>query len=496
MPAPAPAAVASRLTGLPCKPQSVGSIAPAPALADEATARSSLFARPAASADPHPLRVALVGTYAPLKCGIATFTADVRTQLARYHPEVTVDVHALAQPGSSIAYPGATGIVAGREPADYALAARRINESCADVVWIQHEFGIFGGPDGAYVCDLVEQIMAPVVLSLHTVLAAPAPEQEHILRFLIGRASAIMVMSQHGRDLLVTRYGADPATVRVIAHGAPDRPFGREDMFKARLGLAGRDVITTFGLIGPGKGLERMIEALPAIVERHPQVLYRIIGATHPNLVAHQGEAYREGIEALAQRLGVEDHIAWDNRFLDTDDLLDQLEATEIYVTPYPNLQQSTSGTLSYAVALGKAVVSTPYLHARELLADGAGVLVEPDSSEDLARAINALLDDRALLMETRRRAYAVGRRTIWPEFAHASADLVRSVVPPMEKSAPLPMSDLRAAAGHGLARRAIATKAPRFATKPAPTGAFRGDHSPANKPLSPNLLSNRVADG
>jgi hypothetical protein len=247
-------------------------------------------------------------------------------------------------------------------------------------------------------------------------------------------------MSRHARDLLAGHYGAPHEILDVVPHGAPDRPFGRQVEFKARLGLAGRTVLTTFGLLGHGKGLETAIEALPAIVARHPDVVYRIVGATHPNLLAAEGEAYREGLQALAAELGVAGHIAWDNRFLETDELLDQLEACDIYITPYPNMQQSTSGTLSFAVALGKAVVSTPYLHARELLADGVGELVEPHSPAAIAQAVNALLDDPQRLTALQRRAYTRGRETIWPRFAEGAARLIEHAVRPT-KERPVPLA-------------------------------------------------------
>ncbi len=383
-------------------------------------------------------RVALIGTYAPRKCGIATFTSDVVEQFARYNPEVGIDIYALDNPASPLAYGGVAQVIGQDSAADYALAARRINESGAEVVWLQHEYGIYGGPEGEMVCDFVERIAAPLVLTLHTVLGNPSEEQERIMRHLVARASRIMVMSRHGRDLLVSRYDADPETVEVVPHGAPDRPFGRGDAFKFAMGLAGRKVLMTFGLLGPGKGLERVIEALPAIALRHPEVVYRIVGATHPNLVARDGETYREGLENLARELGVEDHVVWDNRFLETGELLDQLEACDIYITPYPGLQQATSGTLSYAVALGKAVVSTPYVHARELLAGDAGVLIEPGCSNAIAQAVIGLLDDPARLGAIQRRAYAVGRTTIWPAFASSGAAMLGRAVAPQARDIPL----------------------------------------------------------
>lgn len=383
-------------------------------------------------------RIAIIGTYAPRKCGIATFTKDVVDQLAAFHDEVQVDVYALDEPDSPQAYAEDVNVIRARDRDSYLSAARAINESGVDAVWLQHEYGIYGGEHGKLVCDFIDRLAAPLILTPHTVLGEPGEDQEAILRHLVARASRIMVMSRHSRDLLASRYGAPHEILQVIPHGAPDRPFGRHDEFKRRMGLAGRNVLTTFGLLGPGKGIETAIEALPAILERHPATVYRIVGATHPNLVAEHGEVYRDSLKALAEDLGVTDSIEWDNRFIDTDELLDQLEACDIYITPYPGMQQSTSGTLSYAVALGKAVVSTPYLHARELLADGVGCLVEPGSSAAIADAVNALLDDERALEAQQRRAYDKGRETIWPRFADASAALIEAAVAPAARPAPL----------------------------------------------------------
>ena len=375
------------------------------------------------------LKVAMVSTFAPRKCGIATFTADVVEQLGIYQSDLETTVYALDQLERFGNYAEDVVLIDHTSRAAYLESARKINASGADAVWLQHEFGIFGGPDGELVCDLVDCLAAPLIVTFHTVLSEPSANQRRIIEHLLTRSSCVMVMSQHGRELLVKRYGAPADLVAVVPHGAPDRPFGRESEFKAKLGLTGKNVLMTFGLLGPGKGLEQVIAALPAIVARYPETVYRIVGATHPNLVASHGEAYREGLVAMAEQLGVAEHIVWENSFLDTPALLDQLEACDIYVTPYINLQQATSGTLSYAVALGKAVVSTPYVHARELLADGVGVLVEPNSSEAIARGVIGLLANRRALDATRRRAYEVGRQTIWPQFAAATADLVRLAV-------------------------------------------------------------------
>lgn len=388
----------------------------------------------------HTRRIALIGGFAPRKCGIATFTTDVYEQLKIHHPEISVDLHVIDGANDAHAYPLARSVIAPNDAGDYRATARLINESAADAVWLQHEYGIFGGEDGELVLELVDRIAAPLIVTLHTVLSQPSARQHAIVQRLLDRAAQVMVMSRHGATLLQRDYRVDPERIAVIEHGAPDRPFGRGEQFRECAGLAGRKVLMTFGLLNPGKGLETVIAALPAIVERHPDVIYRIVGATHPNLLAREGESYRESLQAQADALGVANNIVWENRFLEVSELLDQLEACDIYLTPYPNLQQATSGTLSYAVALGKAVISTPYVHARELLADGVGMLIETRSAEAIAEAVNALLDDPNALLTMQRRAYERGRRTIWARFADASARLIEAAIPPLQGRVPAPL--------------------------------------------------------
>ncbi|TCM14426.1 glycosyltransferase involved in cell wall biosynthesis [Novosphingobium sp. PhB165] len=373
--------------------------------------------------------VAVIGTFAPRKCGIATFTEDLKTKVETFCPGTTFDVYALDRRDAAPLYGDRVNIISVDEAQSYRDAARQINRSGVDAVWLQHEYGIFGGADGVLVTELVDRIEVPLIVTFHTILSQPSADQRGILGHILARTDQAMVMSEHGRSLLIELYGVSPDRITVIPHGAPDRPFGREEGFKSRLGVAGRPVLMTFGLLGPGKGLEHAIEALPAITANHPDVLYRIVGATHPNLVREHGEAYRKLLETRVLALGVEDNVQWDNRFVDTEELLDQIEACDIYLTPYPNLEQSTSGTLSYAVALGKAVVSTPYIHARELLADGVGSLVPPGKPSAISAAVNDLLDRPDSQADLKERAYARGRSTIWLRFAQASADLIAKAV-------------------------------------------------------------------
>ena len=383
--------------------------------------------------------MALVGGFIPRRCGIATFTADVRASLAEAAPDLVVDVYAMAPAAAPILFdPVVRGIITEGDVSSFIDAARQIEASCADIVWLQHEFGLFGGSAGDMILELVDRVAAPLVVTLHTVLAEPDADQRRVMDRLIARAARIFVMSERSGDLLRSVYRADEDQIALIAHGVPDRPFGRASQFKPRFGFAGKQVALTFGLLSPGKGIEAVIEALPAIVEDHPDFLYCIAGATHPNLLAHEGEAYRDRLEALAVSLGVDAHVRWIDAFMETDDLLDLLEAADIYITPYTGAQQSTSGTLAYAVALGKAVISTPYVHAVELLADNHGVLVPFNDSEAIANEVRFLLGDADRLRTLQGRAYDRGRDMIWPAFAERSCALIAEsrVVP---KAAPIP---------------------------------------------------------
>lgn len=373
-------------------------------------------------------RVALVGGFLPRRCGIATFTTDIYDSLKAAAPDLAVDIYAMTPATGAIAFdPEICSTITEGDAATFASAAHRIEASGADVVWIQHEFGLFGGLAGDMILELVDRIGAPLIVTLHTVLADPDPDQMRVMKRLIGHASKLVVMSERSRILLKTIYSAADDQIVVIPHGVPDRPFGRTEKFKAKAGLAGRDVIMTFGLLSPGKGIEGAIAALPAIIPDCPDILYCIVGATHPNLLAREGEAYRERLQAQAKTLGVESHIQWIDAFLETDALLDLIEAADIYVTPYTGAGQSTSGTLAYAMALGKAIISTPYLHAAELLCDRHGILVPFGDSPAIAREISGLLGDTDHLHAMQKRAYQRGRQMIWPAFAARSLALIEA---------------------------------------------------------------------
>jgi glycosyltransferase involved in cell wall biosynthesis len=299
------------------------------------------------------------------------------------------------------------------ERADYPHAARALTD-CVDVVSIQHEYGIWGGDDGAYVLDFVRALRVPAITTLHAVLRAPTEGQRAVLSELLAESDTTVVMSRSAAALVTTAYGVDPYRVEIVPHGVPDLPLVDPETVKPRLGVEGRMVILSFGLLGPDKGYELAIDALPDVVAAFPEVLYVIVGATHPDLIRREGETYRNGLIARASAHGLSDHVRFVDRFVGRVELIRWLEAADVFVTPYPNLDKSVSGTLSYAMGAGRAIVSTPFAYASELLADGRGLLVAPGSPALLGRALNNVLEDRELRLAMGRRAYEHSRRMVW----------------------------------------------------------------------------------
>lgn len=386
--------------------------------------------------------LALVGNFLPRKCGLATYTTDTFTALKGRYPDLKIDVYAMDDhPGRYDYPPEVTRSIPDQDRMAYLDAARAIEASGAQALWLQHEYGIFGGAAGEHILALLDRVSIPVIVTLHTILDKPDADQRRVMEGLLRRASRVIVMAERGREILQRVYGASGRAIVMIPHGVPDRDFIDPNQLKARFGWAGRDVVLTFGLLAPNKGIEVMIEALPAIAAHHPNVLYAVLGATHPNLVAHEGEKYRDGLKALAAQLGVGDNIEFIDAFLEHDELIDYLQAADIYATPYLNPAQITSGTLSYAVGVGKAVVSTPYVHATEILADGHGVLVDFGDSAAFAREIDALLTSERNRTQLSQRAYARGRTMIWPRLAEVAMREIAQMV--AAKPQRLPSSSL-----------------------------------------------------
>jgi len=379
---------------------------------------------------PRTKHLALIGNFLPRQCGIATYTTDTYLALQDRFPDIKVDVYAMDDRAEGYDYPPeVTGSIAQEDRLAYLTTARTIEASGAQAVWVQHEYGIFGGPAGEHLLALLDRLTIPVIVTLHTILEDPNDDQRRVMNGLLKRAARVVVMADIGRDILMRVYGADPRMIMMIPHGVPDRPLVDPDTLKPRFGWEGRKVLLTFGLLAPNKGIESVISAMPEVVAANPDALYVVLGATHPNLVAQQGEAYRDRLKALAAEKGVADHVRFIDGFLEHDELLDYLQATDLYVTPYTNPAQITSGTLSYAIGVGKAVVSTPYIHATEILADGHGVIVDFGDVEGFAREISRLLRDDAARAELMRRAYARGRTMIWPRLAEAGLVAIDAIV-------------------------------------------------------------------
>jgi glycosyltransferase involved in cell wall biosynthesis len=377
------------------------------------------------------VRTAFVSTYPPRRCGIATFTHDLAGATGPH--EIAV-LHPSEQASP---YPVEVEHRIRKDVAsDYARTARSLND-CVDVVSIQHEYGIWGGDDGEHVLDFARGLRIPAVATLHTVLPEPTPNQREVLSGLVALTEATVVMSRSAADLLGSVYGVDPGRVHIIPHGVPNLPLVEPDTIKSGLGVAGRDVILSFGLLGPGKGYELAIDALPAVAAAHPSVLYVVLGATHPDLIRREGEAYRRSLVDEVQRLGMEGHVQFIDRFVGRFELTQWLQAADIFVTPYPNMAQIVSGTLSYAMAAGRAIVSTPYTYASELLAEGRGILVPPASSDGLGAALNGLLADPALRAETGRRAWQHARRMVWPAVGAEYGRLFAKLASSADTSAP-----------------------------------------------------------
>jgi glycosyltransferase involved in cell wall biosynthesis len=374
-----------------------------------------------ASRLPLPTRIAFVGNYLPRECGIATFTTDLCTALAGEYGEERLFAIPVNDPDSSYDYPEQVRLELTQEDiASYERAADFLNFNSNDLVCLQHEYGIYGGAAGRYILALLRRLKMPLVTTLHTVLREPDANQRIVLEEIAHLSDRLVVMSELAAQLLREVYAVPSGKIDVIPHGVPDMPFMDPNYFKDKFGTEGKSVLLTFGLLSPNKGIENVIRALPAILARHPNVVYIVSGVTHPHIRRREGERYREELQALAAELGVSSHLILNNRFVSTEELVEHVGAADIYITPYRQEAQIVSGTLAIALGAGKAIVSTPYWHAKELLADKRGVLVPFDNPDAIAKAVVALLENDAERHAMRKRAYLHSRGTTWPTTARA----------------------------------------------------------------------------
>jgi glycosyltransferase involved in cell wall biosynthesis len=377
-------------------------------------------------------KIAFVGNSLPRRCGIATFTTDLQQAVSASAASVETAIVAMTDHGHAYQYPKVVHIeIADQDIDDYVAAANSLNAEEFDLVCLQHEFGIFGGVDGSHVLALLSRLEMPVVTTLHTVLAEPTASQRRVLNTIIDISSKVVVMAEHGRKLLRHIYEVPAAKIEVIAHGIPDIAFCEPEASKAKLGFQGKSVVLTFGLLSPNKGIEVMIDAMPLILQSRQDSVYVVLGATHPNLVRKEGEAYRHRLATRARDLGVENHVVFLDQFVDLPTLLDFISMCDVYATPYLNEAQMTSGTLAYSFGSGKAVVSTPYWHARELLADGFGVLVPFNDAKAIGSEIAALLTDDIRRDAIRARAYTVSRSMTWERTAEQYLELFEQALDP-----------------------------------------------------------------
>jgi glycosyltransferase involved in cell wall biosynthesis len=364
-------------------------------------------------------KVAFLGDYLPRKCGIATFTTDLRCAVAAEFPALQCPVVPVNDLPEGYDYPSEVRFeIAEQDLPSYLRAADFLNITDVDAVCVQHEFGIYGGPAGSHVLALLRELQMPIVTTLHTVLREPNSEQQRVMRELIRLSTRLVVMSERGREFLLDVFHAPENKIDLIPHGIPDMPFADPNYFKDEFGVAGKQVLLTFGLLSPNKGIEFALRALPDIIREFPNIVYIVLGQTHPNLLRDEGEAYRLSLERLAKDLGVQKHVVFFNRFVELEELMRFIGAADIYLTPYLTEAQITSGTLAYAFGAGNAVVSTPYWHAAELLTAERGKLVPFRDAKAISVAVVDLLRDEPLRHLMRKNAYKLGREMVWSRVA------------------------------------------------------------------------------
>ncbi len=370
---------------------------------------------------PLPTRVAFIGNYLPRQCGIATFTTDLCAALAGEYGSGRLFAIPVNDPDARYEYPERVRLELEQEDSrSYERAAEFLNFNGNDLVCLQHEYGIYGGTAGSHILTLLRKLKMPLVTTLHTVLRAPDVNQRAVLEEIARLSDRLVVMSELAAQLLRDVYAVPSGKIDVIPHGVPDLPFMDPNYFKDKFGTEGKSVLLTFGLLSPNKGIENVIRALPAILARHPNVVYIVSGVTHPHIRRREGERYREQLQALAVELGVADHLMLNNRFVSAEELVEHVGAADIYITPYLQEAQVVSGTLAIALGAGKAIISTPYWHAKELLAEKRGVIVPFADPDAIAQAVIALLENEAERHAMRKRAYLHSRGTTWPKTAKA----------------------------------------------------------------------------
>jgi glycosyltransferase involved in cell wall biosynthesis len=366
-----------------------------------------------------PSRIAVIGNYLPRQCGIATFTTDLCAAISAEYGDIRLMALPVNDTEQGYDYPARVRwSVAQDNIGSYEEAAAFLNFNNIDMVCLQHEYGIFGGPAGSNILHLLRNLKMPVVTTLHTVLREPNPDQRMVLEEIAELSDRLIVMSQLSSQFLQEIYKVPGHKIDMVPHGVPDLPFLDPNFFKDRFGVQGKAVLLTFGLISPNKGIENVIQALPQILSKHKNVVYMVAGATHPHILRREGDHYREYLKSLAREMGVESSVIFHNQFVSPDEMVEFIGAADIYITPYRHEAQVVSGTLAYALGAGKAIISTPYWHAIELLDDRRGALVPFQNPEAIAQKTIELLDTPAIRHTMRKRAYLFAREMVWKRVA------------------------------------------------------------------------------
>lgn len=375
-------------------------------------------------------KIAVIGNYSPRQCGIATFTTDLSQSLAR---ELTTEDNLINVAMDDIPegynYPHQVKFrVRQNVQSDYYWAADYINANQYDAVIVQHEYGIYGGEDGSHILQMIQSLKMPVITNLHTVLEHPTKGQLKVMKGLAKYSDRLLVMSKKAFNILTKVYDIDKKMIAFIPHGIPDATFRSPGVYNKLFGLENKDIILTFGLLGPDKGIESMIEAMPLIIKENPKAVYLILGQTHPHILERSGDSYRRDLQQLVNKLGIKDHVVFHNQFVKLETLVQYLQTSKIYAIPYLKKEQITSGTLSYALGVGAAVVSTPFWHAEELLADGRGKLVPFNDSHEMAKEINNLLLNDHEREVMRFKGYQYARSMVWKEVSKMHLDLISKI--------------------------------------------------------------------
>src|ERR1700704_1239935 len=366
-----------------------------------------------------PSRIAVIGNYLPRHCGIATFTTDLCSAISAEYGTARLLALPVNDTEQGYDYPGRVGCSSAQHDiASYQQAAEFLNFNNIDMVCLQHEYGFFGGPAGSHILHLLRGLKMPVVTTLHTVLREPNPSQLVVMEEIAELSDRLIVMSQLSSQFLQEIFKVPGSKIDIVPHGVPDLPFLDPNFYKDRFGVEGKAVLLTFGLLSPNKGIENVIQALPQILSKHKNVVYMVAGATHPHILRHEGEQYRAYLQALAKEVGVESNVIFHNRFVSPEEMVEFIGAADIYITPYRYEEQVVSGTLAYALGAGKAIISTPYWHAFELLDDRRGALVPFENPDAIAQKTVELLDAPAIRHAMRKRAYLFAREMVWKRVA------------------------------------------------------------------------------